>query len=296
MVLMSNADKTRASSSMAIRNGRDFILARAKGTEDQLLPQGRGAAPVEFFEQAGEEGTRRLALPARHFKLDMSYGQSEAAALKELSATCDRYQAERLSLVSIADKFGKYMAKKTGADDDCAEKDQCIRGTHINFYQRLGNVGIWRFGDGATQVNFPDHTKAVMYQKEDSRGEKHWMVDIVYLDSEDAKEIKQQETQPEFSYERRSQATWRLQDVVLRNLNANEKVVVKSNEIKEKLQWIRAVIGCWIKEGGLGRMGDEKVGWTGIGYNLDRVKMTWCTVGREGGDWEGRCGKERSVS
>jgi serine/threonine protein kinase len=296
MVLMSNADKTRASCSMVIRNGRDFILARAKGAEAQVVPQGRGAAPVEFFEQAGEEGTRMLSLPARHFKIDISKNQDEAAALKQLSSNCDRYQAERLSLVSIADKFGKYMAKKTGADDDCAEKDQCIRGTHINFYQRLGNVGIWRFGDGATQVNFPDHTKAIMYQKEDMRGEKHWMVDIVYLDSEDAMEIKDRETQPESSYERRSQVTWRLQDVVLGDLKAYEKAIVRSNEIKEKLQWIRAVIGRWLKEGGLGRMGDEKVGWTGIGYNLDRVKMTWCTVGREGGDWEGRYGKERSVS
>ena len=296
MVLMSSADKTRASCSMAIRNGRDFILARAKGAVDQLVPQGRGAAPVEFFEQAGEEGTRMLSVPARQFKIDVNKNQDEATALKELSSNYDRYQAERLSLVSIADKFGKYMAKKTGADDDCAEKDQCTRGTHINFYQRLGNVGIWRFGDGATQVNFPDHTKAIMYQKEDTKGEKHWMVDIVYLDSEDAREIKDQETQPESSYERRSQITWRLQDVVLGNLKAYEKVIIRSNEIKEKMQWIRAVIGCWIKEGGLGRMGDEKVGWTGIGYNLDRVKMTWCTVGREGGDWEGRCGKERSVS
>lgn len=295
MVLMSNADKTRASCSMVIRNGRDFILARAKGAEHQLVPQGRGAAPVEFFEQAGEEGTRMLSLPARQFKIDVSKQQDEATALKHLSSHCNRYQAERIGLVSIADKFGKYMAKKTGADDDCAEKDQCIRGTHINFYQRLGNVGIWRFGDGATQVNFPDHTKAIMYQKEDAKGEKHWMVDVVYLDSEDAREIKDREMQPESSYERRSQVTWRLQDVVLGNLNAYEKSIVRSNEIKEKLQWIRAVVGCWLKEGGLGRMGEEKVGWTGIGYNLDRVKMTWCTVGREGGDWEGRCGKEKSA-
>jgi serine/threonine protein kinase len=293
MVLMSNADKTRASCSMVIRNGRDFILGRAKGHEDQLVPQGRGAAPVEFFEQAGDEGTRMLSLPARQFKIDVSKHHDEATALKHLSSSCDRYQAERLGLVSIADKFGKYMAKKTGADDDCAEKDQCIRGTHINFYQRLGNVGIWRFGDGATQVNFPDHTKVIMYQKVDTKGEKHWMVDIVYLDSEDAREIKDRETQPESSYERRSQVTWRVQDVVLGNLKAYEKAVVRSNEIKEKLQWIRAVVGCWLKEGGLGRMGEEKVGWTGIGYNLDRVKMTWCTVGREGGDWEGRCGKEK---
>ena len=296
MVLMSKPDWTRPTCSLVIRNSREFISARAKGTEDQITPQGRGVQPLEFFERAGEEGLRTISLPAKRFKLDLSEGQDEHTAINKLIGTGDRYQAERVSLVALADKFGKYMAKKTGSDDDCAEKDSYIRGTHINFYQRFGNVGLWRFVDGAVQVNFPDHTKMVIYLKEDTKGEKHWMVDIVHIECEDARRIKELGVQPSSSLERRDTITWRLEDVLLGNLQTSEKMIVKSNEIKEKLQWIRAVIGCWIKEAGLGRMGDEKVGWTGIGYDLDKVKMTWVTVGREGGDWEGRCGKERSAS
>ena len=44
------------------------------------------------------------------------------------------------------------------ADDDLTKSD----GQFIKFYQRLGNVGVWGFGDGAFQFNFPDHTKIVL--------------------------------------------------------------------------------------------------------------------------------------
>jgi serine/threonine protein kinase len=296
MVLMSKQDHPRSTCSMAIRNAREFILARAKGTNAQIAPQGRYVSPIEFFEPAGEEGMRTISIPAKQFKIDLDKHQEENVAVKALLAVCDRYEGERVSLVALADKFGKYMAKKTGADDDCAGKDECVRGVHITFYQRLGNVGLWRFNDGSIQVNFPDHTKALIFPKEDKKGEKHWMVEIVHMDCEDAMRVKELGVQPSASLERRDQSIWRVQDVVLGNLNAEDKVLVKCNEIKEKFQWIRAVVGCWIKEGGVGRMGEEKVGWTGMGMDLDKVKMSWCTVGREGGDWEGRSGKGRSAA
>lgn len=293
MVLMSKESDPRPACSMVIRNARDFILARAKGKNDQITPQGRYVSPIEFFEPAGEEGMRTMAVPAKHFKIDLEKYQEENAAVRALLATCDRCEAERVSLVALADKFGKYMAKKTGADDDCAEKEQYVRGLHITFYQRLGNVGLWRFNDGSIQVNFPDHTKAMMFPREDKKGETHWMVDVVHMDCQDAVRVKELGIQSSSSLERRDQSTWRVQDIVLGNLNTEDKALVKFNEIKEKMQWVRAVVGCWIKEGGLGRMGDEKVGWTGIGMDLEKVKMSWCTVGRDGGDWEGRSGKGR---
>ncbi|KAF2001152.1 hypothetical protein P154DRAFT_433440 [Amniculicola lignicola CBS 123094] len=62
---------------------------------------------------------------------------------------------------TIWSKFGKYMCVQLGLDDSSRAKVPG-RPNFVRFYQRLGNVGIWGFVDGAFQVNFPDHTKLVI--------------------------------------------------------------------------------------------------------------------------------------
>ena len=48
------------------------------------------------------------------------------------------------------------------------------------------------------------------------------------------------------------------------------------------------MLGCWVREGGLGRMGEEKLGWSGLQERRDdrKTKLQWVTVGRLGGDGE----------
>ena len=80
--------------------------------------------------------------------------------------------------------------------------------------------------------------------------------------------------------------TLSLSDIMTDSLRVSEIDIVKTNEVKEKLQWIRAVIGTWIKEGGVGFMGEEKLGWSGLQEKRDdkKTSLQWVTVGKLGGD------------
>jgi hypothetical protein len=167
----------------------------------------------------------------------------------------------------------------------------------VHFYQRVGNVGVWRFADGGLQFNFPDHTKVTVWKQtsedgedgEDAEDDEEYIIDFVYLASTDAVKLANQGIASSEALERRSMLSIPLQDIMGDVLRRSEMEIVRTNEVKEKLSWIRAVIGCWIKEGGLGRMGEEKLGWSGLQERRDdkKVKLQWVTVGRFGGDGDG---------
>ena len=77
----------------------------------------------------------------------------------------ERSDLEKVKRVKLVDQFGKYMIGSLGRHGDEGLGDELpahSSGQFIKFYQRLGNVGIWGFGDGAFQFNFPDHTKLVI--------------------------------------------------------------------------------------------------------------------------------------
>jgi hypothetical protein len=69
-------------------------------------------------------------------------------------------EAEKVKRVKLVDQFGKYMIGSLGkAEDDedffannGATSSTTANGPYVKFYQRLGNVGIWGFGDGGFQV------------------------------------------------------------------------------------------------------------------------------------------------
>ena len=191
-------------------------------------------------------------------------------------------------VIGLVDKFGKYLNKRHDENDaDPVEVDSESSGHFIHFYQRLGNVGVWRFSDGGLQFNFPDHTKVTIYTDQVARSA-DFLVDLVHLDVDDAKNLAKFGRLTNESLERRSLLTLSLSDIMADSLRAAEMEIVVANEIKEKLSWIRAVAGCWVKEGGLGRMGEEKLGWSGLRERRDdkRTKLQWVTVGRLGGDGE----------
>ena len=190
----------------------------------------------------------------------------------------------------LLDKFGKYMNKRyEDAEAEATEESPTEPSEHfIHFYQRLGNVGVWRYADGGLQFNFPDHTKITIYHDRASRTPEY-VVDLIHLEPEDARNLTTYGRLTSDSLERRGEMTIGLREVLTDALRASEMDVIKSNEVKEKLSWIRAVVGCWIKEGGLGRTGEEKLGWSGLQERRDdkKVKLQWVTVGRLGGDGDG---------
>ena len=301
VVLKSSDKESKASSCIVVRNSRKFYTRRSRKLEAQIVPQDDGATPVEFYEQCNEEGMRMVQVPARTYRLDVEIYDDTAAATTELGErfkeTGAGAEAERLRLVVLADKFGKYMTKTLGIEEVDYDVDLPRRGStnFVNFYQRLGNVGVWGYGEGGFQFNFPDHTKMVVYERESAEGGKEFALDMYYLQAADATHLAQHGSFKAKALERRNLATFTVRDILEDVLAADTKMkrkgypdVVASNEAKEKLAWIRGVIGCWIKEGGVGRVGGERLGWTGLQERGDekKAKLVWVSVGRAGGDCE----------
>ncbi len=168
------------------------------------------------------------------------------------------------------------------------EKTEARVETFIRFYQRLGNVGAWGFGDGSFQFNFPDHTKLLLYRSGPEHGHS-LMLDLYHLQPDDAKYLAKHGSFLDRSMERRGSFTIPVAEILAR-FATRYAGIIKSNQVHEKLVWIRDLFALWLREGGLGRTGDERLVWSGL--RLKKIErgnkndMVWVTVGREGGDGE----------
>jgi Protein kinase domain len=291
LALKTSPDNARSSCCVVIRNARDHYLRRIREEDMQIVPQGPHAAPVEFYESLDGDGIRKMRVSAKAFCYDNLNaekwvdGKDVVAQLSEQAN--GEYAAERVRLVGLLDKFGKYMTNLNASEVEA--KFDAKAGAFIRFYQRLGNVGIWGFGDGAFQFNFPDHTKLIMYRSSKTDGQ-NLMLDIYYLHPEDANYLAKYGSMAEGSMERRDSLTapiaeiygWEGKDCLS---------IITSNQVLEKLSWIRAVVGVWVQEGGLGKTGKERLAWAGLQNkateNGKRTRMVWVTVGKDGGDEAG---------
>ena len=288
--------KNKPSSCTIIRNAKVHSIKRARGIEQQIVPQGQDQCNVEFFDRpAHGRSMRRLAASASSFKLDMDSFPTQQAALEALHPHLSLTEVERLRDVYVLDKMTRQMATNMSLSDAVESEfsDQSADeedGRFVHLYQRLGNVSMWRFLDGTLQLNFPDHTKLVVYHNTfsatEAGSEGEYLVDLVYLAPADAKLLSQSSVAslPTEALRRRAQRTIPLRDILTSTLTRTAAEIVKSNEVIEKLAWCRAVVGCWIKNGGAGRTGEEKLGWSGMQEAGAKGKLSWVTVGRYDGD------------
>ena len=292
MVLKTSEDNKLPSSCIVVRNASAHTIRRAKGLEYQFVPQGPDAANVEFYEQSDYEvGMTRLEVPAKNFLLDLENYPNQVAAANAIQATLSGSEVERMKEVALLDKFGKYMNKQGRYEDSKAGEKQSEHVIH--FYQRVGNVTVWRFVDGGLQFNFPDHTKITVHQQgtetDMDADDGRWRVDSVYLMPNDAVGLASHGIVSNEAMDRRDELSLPLEDIMADALRRSEMEIIRTNETKEKLSWVRAMIGCWIKEGGLGKMGEERLGWSGLQERRSdkQIKLQWVTVGRFGGDGDG---------
>lgn len=290
IALKSSVDKVRSSSCVVIRNAREHYPRRIREEEVQIVPQGSQALPVEFYESFGAEGIRKMQVPATDFRYD-DQGSRKWIDGKEVVArlsdqATEEYAAERVRLVGLLDRFGKYMSNLNSSAIE--NRFEAKTDSFIRFYQRLGNVGIWGFGDGSFQFNFPDHTKLLVYRSGGDDG-RRLMLDLYYLQPEDARYLNKYGSMAEGSMEKRDSITCPISEI-LRQEQTKYVNILTSNQVLQKLSWIRAVVSVWVREGGLGKTGRKKLAWAGLQDEASerdkKIRMVWVTVGREGGDGE----------
>ncbi|KAK5134643.1 hypothetical protein LTR08_006299 [Meristemomyces frigidus] len=240
---------------LVVRNGQHHLSRVGKNFEHI------DSVPLEILEDRGDEGVAR--------KVYKGLGSVREGPLVG-------EQDRRRTLGVLWVKFGRYMCQSLdGEEADIGRKD----GNFVRFYQRIGNVGIWGFGDGCLQVHFPDHTKLVL-----SASGTH--ISATCISPEAAAYLaSHSDLLPHHVSSREVHA-----DGIQALLHESGRVrarIVQANALVEKLEFVSQVVGQWIEEGGIGRLCEEgggKLYWEGLCVKDGARKVDRVTVGRFGGD------------
>ena len=278
------ADETSFQTCVVIA-GAETHLKRRKipgyADKHQVVPS--KGPPVEFIENGDEDGLKRVLVQASAYQVKVTDGVAE-----KLGQDLNVHDFEKRRKLCLWDKFGKYMTQNLGKSEE--EELQALEesntsksrrnnaaGPFVKFYQRLGNVGIWGYGDGSFQFNLPDHTKLVI-----SEGGS-WL-DFYHLPVAAAKTLKSRGTLEAGDLAERSVLCYPTAVMLHGTYRGHEfKELVKENELEAKMTFIKDVVGIWAKEGGLGCVGMQKgVKWDGM--TEKGGKLVWVTVGAKGGD------------
>ena len=167
------AENGQPASSVVLRSGEKHIRRKARSQEtksyeysevDQLVP--RHGQSVEFYENCDNDplvprsAIRRAFVSPSVFEVKRTQNGPSSVGIKlrhDLHGERGPADYEKIKRVKLVDQFGKYMIGSLGrhGDEGLNEDDLMNKpnGQFIKFYQRLGNVGVWGFGDGAFQVS-----------------------------------------------------------------------------------------------------------------------------------------------
>ncbi|KAJ5887238.1 hypothetical protein N7504_011285 [Penicillium tannophilum] len=307
-------------SSVIVRDGERHIRRKARSVDngeekgipyseaEYLIP--RNGSPVEFYENRDDDllgcrGIRRGYISPSLF----DPRTSRVMRLRINAGTeADKSDMEKVKRVKLVDQFGKYMIGSLGrhGDEGNDHVSSHTNGQFIKFYQRLGNVGIWGFGDGAFQFNFPDHTKLVISPGR-TRSSSPW-IDFYHLSPSAARYFSAKGKMHPSGFDTRAvasdEAATFLSIVNGESLNSIEdriREILDANSFLQKVSFIKDVLKVWIKHGRLGGRpmsrsapGDvpPEMFWQGTQERSQSgstgTKFVWVTVGAPDGDGEYR--------
>ena len=307
--------------SVVVRDGERHIRRKARSVEDekseqkpiyyseadQLVP--RTGPSVEFYENRDDDllgcrGIRRALISPSLFDIKTS----RAMRVRTSSGTeSERADAEKIKRMKLVDQFGKYMIGALGRHGDegimDADLPQHNSAQFIKFYQRLGNVGIWGFGDGAFQFNFPDHTKLVISPGR-TRSSSPW-IDFYHLSPSAARYFATKGKMHPAGFDTRAvasdEAATFLSIANGDSVNSTEdriRDILDANAFIQKVAFIKDTLRVWIKFGRLGGRPPSvdsspdsmpaEAFWQGTQERPQPkspgTKFVWVTVGAPDGD------------
>lgn len=219
---------------------------------------------------------------------------SKQGVPEKLSPVPNTYENEKRRMLSLWEKFAKYMTQTLGEkveaplEETAPSQGPCSAGDaelFVKFYQRLGNVGIWAFSNAAFQFNFPDHTKLVISSP--SAGNPDCWADFYHLSVSAASLLKKGRVLAKGALEEREVLSYPLGVLLAgRCGQRNFSEVIEANELARKVRFAREVVGAWARNGGLGNMGRRarEMKWEGLREEGGRERLVWVSVGKGGGD------------
>ena len=294
-----NGGEGRHSTSIVVPDAEDHLKKRKfTAYSERHQPVPKDGAWIEFFENAGEAGIRRVYAPPTDYQVEIN----EHGVPEKLSPGTNSHENEKRRAVSLWDKFGSYMTDTlvNGTEDltdlasesldaktspDGKKHDKPSGATSfVKFYQRLGNVGVWGFGDGGFQFNFPDHTKLII------SNDGAW-ADFYHLSLKGADALAKGRVLDQEDLDERTLLSYPLRILLQGGYKYhNFKRYVEANNLRRKVLWVTSLLAQWKKNGGLGRMGTDKkledFMWKGAREIVNgNEKLIWVTCGAWGGDW-----------
>lgn len=283
------ADATSPQSCVLVASAETHLEKREIASypeKQQVVP--KNGPPVEFVENCAEEGLKRVLVPAAEFQLKIG---ADGIAEK-MGPGITAYDFEKRKKVSYWGKFGKYMTQRLGKSEEelnlqLLEENMSTNGgrknqriassSFVKFYQRLGNVGIWGYGDGSFQFNFPDHTKILISDKG------AWL-DFYHLPNQAADSLREGVQLDLETLGKRSSISYPTA-VMVRGFHKGTdfKDIIATNDFLAKLEFVKQVVGIWLKCGGLGCLGKDKyLAWEGVA-EAGR-SLVWVSVGSQDED------------
>ncbi|KFY35782.1 hypothetical protein V494_05625 [Pseudogymnoascus sp. VKM F-4513 (FW-928)] len=294
---------------VVVRNAEKHLQNRRNPNypdRHQLVPV--SGADIEFFENNGDEGISCVKVNPRAFAASEEYG-----AAGKLGRGKDEWEDRKREKIVLWRKFANYMTvfgrdqdhpyddalnrMSMDGDSDSSNPDQS---NVVTFYQRFGDVGCWGFRNGSFQFNFPDHTKILL------SADGTWC-DFYHLPLEAARDLALTGNLPSAALDDRQHLSFPLQAFLNFMTKPSTRVgttsrrrgiqidpmiqgIPAANDFHRKVEFIKAIVGEWIVNGGIGRSSMEpesRLRWLG-NRELVNVKVpfkhVWVTVGAYGGD------------
>ncbi|KAL8988450.1 MAG: hypothetical protein Q9177_002483 [Variospora cf. flavescens] len=283
-LLKANESYDNPQCSVFVGRTRTHYLKRTDPKYDeaaQTVPQ--KGPPVEFSEISEHGGVTRVTVPATRFKVALD-AQDGGMSLRPSN---DVHETEKQRRLGIWSRFAEYMVRNLAVDAFTDARippdDDDISGPFLRFYQRVGNVSIWGFVDGALQFNFPDHTKLILHQ------EGKW-IDFYYLPSAVFERLKSGKVLDHQMLLARKLLQYPPETLLRLSCGhaatpqtKTLKEVVQGNKVQSKIHFARDIIAVWVREGGLGKLGDDckYMKWDGF---QAKPGLAWASVGANGGD------------
>ena len=262
----------------------------------QIVP--KDGAAIEFFENCGNEGIKRVLVSPEEYQIEDKPGRKVKPdeKVEALKPDINKHDAAKRNTLNLWSKFAKYMTQASGNKEDSASSlgsvDKQDNTDHVDpdetsifvkFYQRLGNVGIWGFGDGSFQFNFPDHTKLVLSND-------GLYLDFYHLSANSAKTLRDSGALETWALDDRSVLSYPTDtfvNILSKKAGRRLREILDMNELVPKLSWIFDVVVDWNECGGLGCLDQpRKYTWEGL-RDGGPQKLVWVSIGACGGDKHG---------